>query len=160
MPIISGNIQRKTLDISSMSELGLLVKSIALADTLPTNCEMTRVDLLLGNDYYLDTGLSQKMEVLRGFYLLSSKLGWILAGRAIADDNEIDGPNMLILTHGTNATKTNVFQSVESAGKAEVDLQDFRSMESICSKDSGAKSDDNIAMETFKENIKFQDGRY
>ena len=60
MPIISGNIQRKTLDISSMSDLGLLVKSIALAYTLPTNCEMTRVDLRLGNDYYLDIVLSQK----------------------------------------------------------------------------------------------------
>ena len=54
VPVISGNIQRKTLDISSMSEFGHLVKSIELADTLPTNCKMTRVDLLLGNDYYLD----------------------------------------------------------------------------------------------------------
>ena len=87
MPIISGNIQRKTLDISSISELGLLVKSIALADTLPTNCEMTRVDLRLGNDYYLDKVLSQKMEMLLGIYLLSSKLGWILAGREIFEDN-------------------------------------------------------------------------
>ena len=33
-------------------------------------------------------------------------------------------------------------------------------MESIGIKDNGAKSDDDIAMETFKENIKFQDGRY
>ena len=67
---------------------------------------------------------------------------------------------MLILMHGTNATNTDVFQSVESAGKAEVDLQDFWSMESIGIKDTGAKSDDDIAMETCKENIKFQDGRY
>ena len=54
MSIISGIAQRKTLDISSMSEFGHLVKSIVLTDTLPTNCEITRVDLLLGNDYYLD----------------------------------------------------------------------------------------------------------
>ena len=44
--------------------------------------------------------------------------------------------------------------------KAEVDLQDFWSMKSIGIKDTGAKSDDDIAMETFKESIKFQDGRY
>ena len=77
-----------------MSELGHLVKSIALADTLPTNCEMTRVTLLLGNNYYLDIVLSQKMEVLPGLYLLSSKLGWILAGRVISEDNEINGTNI------------------------------------------------------------------
>ena len=59
-------------------------------------------------------------------------------------------PNMLILMHGTNATKTNLFQSVESAGKAVVDLQDFWSMKSIGIKDTGAKKDDDIAMETFK----------
>ena len=68
-----------------MSELCHLVKSIALADTLPTNCEMIRVNLLSANDYYLDMVLSQKIEVLLGLYLLSSKLGWILAGRVISD---------------------------------------------------------------------------
>ena len=33
-------------------------------------------------------------------------------------------------------------------------------MESIGIKDTGAMSGDDIAMETFKENIKFQNGRY
>ena len=75
-----------------MSELCNLVKSIALADTLPTNCEMIRVDLLWANDYYLDMFLSQKIEVLLGLYLLSSKLGWILAGRVISEDNKINKP--------------------------------------------------------------------
>ena len=54
-------------------------------------------------------------------------LGCIAANKRI--DNEIIVPNMLILKHGTNATNTNVFQSVESAEKAVVDLQDFWSME-------------------------------
>ena len=112
-----------------MSELDHLVKGFQLADTLPTNCEMTSVDLLLGNDYYLDIFTSLKIEVLWGFYLLSSKLGWIIAGRVLSEDNEINVQNMFILKHGTNATKTDVFQSVESAWKAEVDLQDFWRME-------------------------------
>ena len=54
-------------------------------------------------------------------------LGCIAANKRI--NNEIIVPNMLILTHGTNATNTNVFQSVESAGKSVVALQDFWSME-------------------------------
>ena len=54
-------------------------------------------------------------------------LGCIAANKRI--DNKIIVPNMLILKHGTNATNTNVFQSVESAEKAVVDLQDFWSME-------------------------------
>ena len=110
MSVISGNIQRKILDISSLSELDHLVKSFQLADTLPTNCEMTIVDLLLCNDYYLDIVTSHKIEVLWGFYLLSSKLGWILAGRVLSEDNEINVQNMLILKHGTNATKRMCFK--------------------------------------------------
>ena len=78
-----------------MSELCHLVKSIALADPLPTICEMTRVDLLLANGYHLDMVLSQKMDVLLGLYMLSSKLGWILAGRVISEDNEINIPGLV-----------------------------------------------------------------
>ena len=72
--------REKTLDILSTHEHGHLVKSIELADTRPINCKMTSVDLLLGNDYYLDIAVSQKMEVLPGLILLCPKLGWILTG--------------------------------------------------------------------------------
>ena len=161
VPVISGNIQRKTLDISSMSELDYLVKSIDLADILPSKAESTTIDLLLGNDYYLDIVMSQKMEVLPGLYLLSSKLGWILAGRAMSEDVEdANVPNMLMLTYGNYVTKTNIFQSVENQEKSDVDLQSFWDMESIGIKDPGARSDDEIAMESFKKAIKFEDGRY
>ena len=99
VPVISGNIQRKTLDISTRSELDYLVRSVDLTDSLPAKTEATSVDLLLGNDYYLDIVLSQNIEVRPGLDLLSSKLGWILAGRAMSEDHEFRVPNMLILTY-------------------------------------------------------------
>ncbi|XP_052760015.1 uncharacterized protein LOC128202884 [Mya arenaria] len=160
VPVISGNIQRKTLNIKAMSDLDHLVNSVELADTIPRNCEMANVELLLGNDYYLDIVLSQKLEVTPGLYLLSSKLGWILAGRTTSEETDDSVPNMLILTHGSTFTKTNVFQCVDSVLESKPELEDFWSIEAIGVKDKPDYSDDDTAMQMFKKNIKFQDGRY
>ena len=43
--------------------------------------ETSSVELLIGNDYYLDIILPQKVEVQSELYMLGSKLGWILSGR-------------------------------------------------------------------------------
>ena len=71
---------------------------------------MTSVELLLGNDYYLDIAMSQKMEVLLGLCLLSSKLGRILAWGVICEHDEMNVPNMLILTHGQMQHKLTCFE--------------------------------------------------
>ena len=51
-----------------------------MADTIPTETESSEIELLIGNDYYLDIILSQKIEIQPGLYLLASKLGWIWTG--------------------------------------------------------------------------------
>ena len=43
--------------------------------------ETSSVELLIGNDYYLDIILPQNVEVQSELYMLGSKLGWILSGR-------------------------------------------------------------------------------
>ena len=62
--------------------------------------------MLVGNDYYQDIILPQKIEVQPGLYLLSSKLGWIVTGRTSEPDESENGTNMLILTYGTNVSKS------------------------------------------------------
>ena len=75
VPLISDNIHRKQLDVKVVKNLDHLLCSVDLADTILKENETTTVDLLIGNDFYLDIILSHKIEVQPGLYLLSSKLG-------------------------------------------------------------------------------------
>jgi len=58
-----------------LGHLEHLVKSVDLADTIPRENESSSVELLIGNDYYLDVVLSQRIELQPGLFLLGSKFG-------------------------------------------------------------------------------------
>lgn len=75
-PVISGDLQRRKIVMSSMKNFSHLLNTLELADSLPKECESISLDILIGNDYYLDLILSKK-KVQPGLYLLSSKIGWI-----------------------------------------------------------------------------------
>lgn len=161
VPVISGNIQRKRFDIGSMENLEHILNSVDLADTIPTENEYSSIELLIGNDFYLDIILPQKIEVQPGLYLLSSKLGWLLTGRtSLSMDDESTDTNMLILTYGRSTSKTAVFQNVDSCIPPRPDLEDFWKTESIGVIDKQGTTEDERVMENFKEQLKFHDKRY
>ena len=80
MPNITGTVHRKPLLFAPSENMDYLMNSLDLADTIPVESEATTIELLLGNDYYLDIVLPQKIEVQNCLYFLSSKLGWLLTG--------------------------------------------------------------------------------
>ena len=157
VPVISGCIVRRPVNVSS---LGHLLKSIDLADSIPRDSEFSTVDLLLGNDYYLDVVLPQRMEVQPGLHLLGSKFGWILTGRTPQETKELNETNFLIVTYGTMETKTSVFQNIDTVIPRKPDLQDFWNVESIGIKEDYLKDDDVQALENFKDSVRFQNSRY
>ena len=89
------------------------------------------MDVLIGNDYYLDIILSQKIEIQTGLYLLASKLGWMLTGRTSETERHMTETSMLTLTYGTNVTKTNLFTNLDEVIPKTPDLEDFWNVESI-----------------------------
>ena len=108
VPVISGTVQRKGLKLCSSKNVDHLMKSLDMAGTILLETESSKVELLVGNDYYLDLILSQKIEVQPGLYLLASKLGWILTGRTCEHEPSATETNMLILTYGTNIKQTSL----------------------------------------------------
>ena len=144
VPVISGFVQRKALRFYDSQNIDHLVKSLDMADTIPTETESSEIELLIGNDYYLDISLSQKIEIQPGLYLLASKLGWILTGRTNECESSADETNMLILTYGTNLTQTNVYQTLDSVTPTKPDLEDFWNIESIGILDKTDKTNDEI----------------
>lgn len=157
---ISDDLQRKRVDTSTVKNLEHLIKSLDLADTIPTKSESTGVGLLIGNDCYLDLILLQKTEIAPGLYFLSSKLGWILSGRTQDYQVHERVPNMLILTHSRNIAKTSVFQQPDSVVPVKPNLDDFWNMESIGIRSDLQNSDDESALQTFRESLKYENGRY
>lgn len=162
VPNITGVIQRKPVTISDRKRFDALVENLSLADTVPAEIESDTVDLLLGNDFYLDIILGHKIEVQQGLYLLSSKLGWILTGRTTDVDEDVNDVNMLILTYGNNISNTKVFTAVDNSVPTKPDLQDFWNIESIGIRESESvqTSDDEQAMQNFRDTLIFTDKRY
>ena len=66
------------------------MRSLDMADTIPSQTESSSVELLIGSDYYLDIILSKKIGVQPGLYLLASKLGWILTGRTSEAESRLN----------------------------------------------------------------------
>lgn len=98
VPFISCSVQRKELKLCSSQNLKYLIKSLDMADTIPSETESSTVELLVGSNYYLDIILPQKIEVQPGLYLLVSKLGWILTGRTSESESTANESAMLSLT--------------------------------------------------------------
>ncbi|MCG7879441.1 MAG: hypothetical protein N0C90_24385, partial [Candidatus Thiodiazotropha endolucinida] len=160
VPVISGSVQRKALKFCDSQNIDHLVRSLDMADTIPSETESADVELLVGNDYYLDIILTQKIEVQPGLYLLASKLGWILTGRTTEGVSNQEETSMLTLTYGTNITSTSVFQSVDNVIPTKPDLEDFWNIESIGILDNLITTNDELAKKRFKETLTFKDGRY
>ena len=161
VPQIAGSIQRRPVNHKSFQNWEYLWGEFPLADDLPKEIETSSIDLLIGNDYYLDIILPQKIEVQTGLYMLGSKLGWILSGRTSENVSNITETGMLILTYGTEIQReSSLLTCADKSLPLKPTMEDFWSLESIGIKDSPVESDNNIALSKFKETLKYENGRY
>lgn len=58
---ITGTVKRKAVDFSHSVEIQHILDNVDLADTKPTQNEYSSVDILIGNDFYLDIVLAQRI---------------------------------------------------------------------------------------------------
>ena len=62
VPQIAESIQRRPVNLKSLDNWKCLWNEFSLADDLPNKGEISSIDLLIGNDYYLDMILPQKLR--------------------------------------------------------------------------------------------------
>ena len=74
VPVISEELQRRPLKDLSSDSVKDIIPSVELADVIPKENETTKVELLIGKDYYLDFILSEKI-------VIQSNLGILHANR-------------------------------------------------------------------------------
>ena len=109
VPQTAGSIQRRPVNLKSIKKWEYLWTEFSLADDFPNVRDTSSVDLLIGNDHYLDLILPQKIEIKKGLHMLGSKLGWILAGQTAETLENTAEPIMLILTYGTDINRETTF---------------------------------------------------
>ena len=102
VPSITRSFLRRPVQCKSIQNWKHLWNKENLADSFPTEEEETTIELLIGNNYYLDFILPQRVEVQPGLYMLASKLRWILTGRTTEATEDTTEYNMLIMMHSTN----------------------------------------------------------
>ena len=160
VPSITGSILRRPVQCQYLQNWEHLWNEDNMADSFPTVKETTTIELLIGNDYYLDFVLPQRVEVQPGLYMLASKLGWILTGRTTEPADDTIEQNMLILTYSTNAIKKTGLPAPDKSFPIKPNIEDFWKLEAIGITDSPKDSDKARALQIFNETLKFENDRY
>ena len=159
IPEITGFIQRSPLQIG---KIAFLWKDLPLADSIPTEKDVSTIGLLIGSDYYLEPTTAEKIELKPGLYLLGSKLGWILSGRFGERVHDANCPNasMLIFNSSNQTTFEPILLSENPSGFSDQNIDDFWRSENIGIKDSVIEVDDDKALQYFNETVTFKENRY
>ena len=120
-----------------------------MADSIPSEKEISTIKLLIGSDYYLELITAEKMELEPGLYLFGSKLGWILSGRFGKRACNKSNASMLIFSCSNQTTLEPVLLSENSLVLSDQNIDDFWRLENIGIKDPLIDTDDNKALQHF-----------
>lgn len=157
MPTI-GKLHQPPLDVDRLRQLD---KSMPLADQNET-VNGQAIDILVGNNYYSDLVMAERIQVAKGLYLIGSKLGWLVSGRL--NDRTIweNKPAMMVMTAMAVMTPTGTEPYVEADQPLLNDIHpiDFWSLESIGIKDCPYENDDDIALQQFNNTVQYESQWY
>ena len=104
---------------------------IPLADDPPSSVEVDKIDFIIGNDYFDELFLGDRIQIDAGLYLWSSKFGWILTGRVTPVDSCQGGMSSLCIQQSLASDQVIESTESEDTGHSNTDcLEDFQRVES------------------------------
>ncbi|XP_074641202.1 uncharacterized protein LOC141898948 [Tubulanus polymorphus] len=161
IPMITGKLHQNPVRPETIERIEVILsdQEMSLADTLPKTQKTFEVDLLVGNDYYLNLVQQRKIQVEENLFLVESKLGWLLTGRSVSE-SAIDvkqNPGMLILTYAEEEVA-----NLHSYTKADMALaatnphvERLWDLDAIGITEEIKISSDDKSLEKFQANFKF-----
>ncbi|CAC5354890.1 unnamed protein product [Mytilus coruscus] len=132
-----------------------LCNNLQLADTLPSGLESSTIEILSGNDYYLDIILPQKIEIQQGLYLLGSKLGWILTRRSQLSDEERENKMTMTVNGLLSIIECCLHTTIDTCLQIKPSIE-----ETVGIKDCPYTPDDENTLSNFFTSLKMENGRY
>ena len=142
-PHITSPIRRIAIDTTKHPSL----HDLPLAEPLTHTDERLHIDILIGLDHYYDIIGSDRLVYPDGLLLLDSTLGFIRAGKVTTEAPPSVSEGQSCLVHQPNPYQDPDF-----------DLKRFWSVEDLGKFDD--REVDDLALQQFKENIRFEEGRY
>lgn len=160
VPKICGQIFRRPISATTQGHWQHLTSTLTLADSLPLKDETSSIDLLIGNDYYLDIIILQRIEIQPGLNLLGSRLGWILTGRT-SDTSSDNKATLFVLTYGSDIEReTSIYTEVDEVVPKKPAIEEFWKLETIGITDPQRDEGDDYATQRFSDTIRYEDNRY
>ncbi|CAC5391495.1 unnamed protein product [Mytilus coruscus] len=160
VPKITGSILRRPLQTDVCENMKYVCNNLQLADTLPSSLASSTIEIFVGNDYYLDMILPQKIKIEQGLYLLNSKLEWILTGRSQLSDEERKNKMMMTVNGLLSITEYCLHSTIDTCLQIKPSIEDFWNLETIGIKDCPYASDDENTLSNFITSLKIENGRY
>ena len=156
VPKITGMIQRAPINCKQFEPL---LKEHQLADTFPSELEVSTVELLIGNDYYSELILPERKKLSPGLYLLASHLGWILSGRLPTEERKMSEVSMFLMSGHSCQQYQQSFVPENSDVVMKPNLDEFWKLETIGIKDPINDCDDDQDIQNFHDTVRKTNGR-
>ncbi|CAF1077099.1 unnamed protein product, partial [Didymodactylos carnosus] len=144
VPTIVNSIHRVPINTQ---EFQYLIQSVSLADPLPTKVENCNADILLGNEYYDQFTMPERIKINEQLYLLGEKFGRILSG-CISTINKFSN------------RPVSLFVSSLTTDLGQLSSGFLKQDDNLSPQDKIDCPDDEVALKQFNETIQFQDQRY
>ena len=157
VPKITGMIQRAPFNCKHFEPL---LKEHQLADTFPSELEVSTVELLIGNDYYSELILPERKKLSPGLYLLASHLGWILSGRLPTEERKMSEVSMFLMGGHSCQQYQQSFVPENSDVVMKPNFDEFWKLETIGIKDPINDCDDDQDIQNFHDTVRKTNGRY
>lgn len=146
VPQISCPVQIVPIDFEAQPYL----RNVELAEPEIGQSKQVSVDVLIGSDYYYDFIGSDQIRCSNGLVLVSSKLGFVTSGRIKGSSSGETPLHLSTLFLSSPSTETSPSFSIEK----------FWKLEDIGVKDHYDKNDDDAALESFNQKVRFLGDRY
>uniref|UniRef100_A0A914X9D3 Peptidase aspartic putative domain-containing protein n=1 Tax=Plectus sambesii TaxID=2011161 RepID=A0A914X9D3_9BILA len=157
LPMLTGKIQRRPMQ---KEDLQVIKKSARIdwEDKLPSKNEVIEPDILIGSDYFWEFMNTKETPTCcpSGLYLIPSTVGWLIGGKQEGEESAEYGSYPIVTSFEENEQEENQQKSATSTLK----IEDYWNLESISIKDLIDTKDDDVAYQQFKDNIKFERGRF
>ena len=132
VPEINGNVQQAPSKIDNQLKI---IRKYELPYILPKHTESSSIGILIGNDYYNDIMLTERLKIQEGLYIIKSKFGWMINGLTKLKQGKKSKNVMLIMTHSTNKILPDIhqFTSLEPSLQLAPDIGNFGSLKQLVS---------------------------
>uniref|UniRef100_A0A8D8U8Y0 Integrase catalytic domain-containing protein n=1 Tax=Cacopsylla melanoneura TaxID=428564 RepID=A0A8D8U8Y0_9HEMI len=149
-PTIVGEDKSEYFDMKMINNLA---STYTLADECFTSGIEQNYDILIGNDYYLQFVIGDRVQIQDNLFLLNTVFGHVFSGQLFVPRDSGDN-------HMTNFASISLFLKADTPLLGPQNLNFFWDLETLGIKENPCESEDDLALRNFERDLKCVNNRY